>query len=97
MTNNMLSVPERLARNQYETDEEYSHIEVNQDAVRRLGAADLLVRCCAAHVYAREPDGSVSVEYAACLECGTCLAIAPPGTVKWCYPRGGHGISFREG
>jgi ferredoxin like protein len=55
------------------------------------------IACCPAHVYTEEPDGTISVEYAACLECGTCLAIAAPGALKWHYPRGGFGVQFREG
>jgi ferredoxin like protein len=42
-------------------------------------------------------DGSIGIEYAACLECGTCLAVAPAGVLTWHYPRGGFGVSFREG
>ncbi|MCG2797167.1 MAG: 4Fe-4S dicluster domain-containing protein [Cellulomonas sp.] len=90
------SVPERLARNRYDLDEE-PHIEVDQEAVRRTGAGPLLVRICPAHVYTAEPDGTVGVAWAACLECGTCLAVAPAGTVRWHYPRGGFGVAYREG
>jgi ferredoxin like protein len=90
-------VPERLARNRYITDEETSHIEVDQEALRASGAGMLLVRACAAHVYTMQPDGTVGVTYQACLECGTCLAIAPEGTLRWTYPRGGYGVSYREG
>ena len=42
-------------------------------------------------------DGTIGVEYAAGLECGTCLAMAPKGVLKWHYPRGSFGIMFREG
>jgi ferredoxin-like protein FixX len=45
----------------------------------------------------RVVGGHISVEYAACLECGTCLAVAATGALKWHYPRGGFGIQFREG
>jgi ferredoxin like protein len=92
-----LSVPERLARNRFETDDEESHIEVNQELVKATGCAKAIVNCCAAHVYTEEPDGSLSVEYAACLECGACLAVAAPGTLVWHYPRGGFGVQYREG
>ena len=91
------SVVARLARNAYNLDEEESHIEVDQELARATGAAQLLERVCPAHVYSTEEDGSVRVEYAACLECGTCLAVAPPGVLKWHYPRSGFGIMFREG
>lgn len=91
------SVPERLSHNHYVLDDELSHIEVDQDAARATGAGAVLERVCPAHVYHAEPDGTVRVEHAACLECGTCLAVAPPGVLRWHYPRGGYGVSFREG
>ncbi len=92
-----LSIPERLAKNRFELDEEESHIEINQQVVRATGCGRAIIDCCPAHVYAEETDGSISVEYAACLECGTCLAVAAPGALKWHYPRGGFGVQFREG
>lgn len=91
------SVPERLAKNRFELDEGENHIEVNQEVVKATGCGKTIVNCCSAHVYSEEADGSLSVEYAACLECGTCLAVAAPGALKWHYPRGGFGIQFREG
>ena len=90
------SVPARLSRNTYNLDEEESHIEVDQERARATGAGKLLERICPAHVYSVEEDGTVGVEYAACLECGTCLAIAPKGVLKWHYPRSGFGIMFRD-
>ena len=92
-----LSIPERLARNRFELDEEESHIEIHQQVVKATGCGRAIVDCCPAHVYSEEPDGSISVEYAACLECGTCLAVAAPGALTWHYPRGGFGVHFREG
>lgn len=91
------TVTERLARNQFATDEDGSHIEVDQEVAAATGAADILVAVCPARVYSKEPDGTIGVEYAACLECGTCLAVAPPGSLRWHYPRGGAGVQFREG
>ena len=44
-----------------------------------------------------EADGTISVEFAACLECGTCLAVAAPGALTWHYPEGAMGVMFREG
>ncbi len=43
------------------------------------------------------PGNARPVEYAACLACGTCLAVAAPGALKWRYPRGGFSVQFREG
>ena len=82
------SVSERLTANIYEVDEEESHISIDQELAKATGAGKLLERVCPAHVY---------IEYAACLECGTCLAVAPPGVLKWHYPRSMMGISYRQG
>lgn len=90
-------VQARLALDRFALDEEESHIVVHQDVVRATGCGRAIVDCCPAHVYTLEPDGSLSAEYAACLECGTCLAVAAPGALTWHYPRGGFGVAFREG
>jgi ferredoxin like protein len=91
------SITERLDRNRYETDEGQSHIEVDQAAARVSGAGPLLVRICPAHVYSMQSDGTIGVVYAACLECGTCRALAPAGVLVWHYPRSGMGVTYREG
>lgn len=91
------SVADKLAKNVYVVDEGNPHIEVNQVIAKLTGTGKLLVRVCPAHVYSEESDGTISVEYAACLECGTCLAVAAPGALSWRYPAGGMGIVFREG
>jgi ferredoxin like protein len=97
MTIELGTVAERLERNHYETDREVSHIEVDQAAAAAAGAGPLLARICPAKVYSLQADGSVGVLYAACLECGTCRALAPPGVLSWHYPRSGMGIAYREG
>lgn len=91
------TIAERLAVNRYETDEQESHITVDQEGVRRTGCAARLVAVCPAGVYALEADGTLSVEYAACFECGACSAVAPAEALDWHYPRGGAGIHLREG
>lgn len=94
---NLGTVTDRLARNTYNLDESASHIAVDQEAARATGAGQVLVLVCPAHVYTMSPDGTVGVNDAACLECGTCLAVAPPGVLQWHYPAGGAGIAYREG
>lgn len=91
------TIAERLARNTYLLDEQGSHIEVHQDRARATGAGPILVRVCPAHVYGLAPDGTITVASAACLECGTCLVVAPPGSLTWHYPSGGTGVVLREG
>lgn len=91
------SIPERLAKNRFVLDEEDNHIELDLEVAEATGTIDRIIAVCPAGVYSREPDGTVSVEYAACMECGTCLAVASPGALRWGYPRGGFGVQYREG
>ena len=90
------TVPERLAANRFVLDEEESHIQVDQELCRTTGTGKRIIAVCPAGVYS-EQDGDIVVDYAACLECGTCLAVASPGALTWTYPRGGFGVSLREG
>lgn len=91
------SVTELLALNRFNLDEEESHIEVDQEIARRTGTADRIIAVCPAGVYSKDANGDIAIEYAACLECGTCLAVAAPGALKWKYPRGSFGVQYREG
>lgn len=88
---------ERLARTAFDVDDERRHVHVHQDAARAAGLGPILERVCPAHVFHVDADGSIAVEDAGCLECGTCLAVAPPGTITWHYPRGGYGVAYRAG
>lgn len=90
------TVPERLAADRFVLDEDESHIEIDQELCRTTGSGKRIIAVCPAGVYS-EQDGKVVADYAACLECGTCLAVASPGALTWHYPRGGFGVSFREG
>lgn len=92
-----LTVPQRLTTTAFDLDEDHPHIHVDQERTRAAGFGPVLVAVCPAHVYAMDADGDVSVEVAACLECGTCRAVAPPGCLDWHYPPGGKGVRYREG
>ena len=53
---------------------------------------------CPGHLYSRsEETGEMVVEYAGCLECGTCLVACVPGSTLWVYPEGGFGVQYRYG
>mgnify|MGYP001358308225 CR=1 FL=1 len=93
----LVSIVERLGGNHYVLDEEQSHIQVDQEVIAATGTGRVLVRICPAHVYSEGADGQILVADAGCLECGTCLALMPAGTLRWHYPRGGFGVSFRQG
>ena len=39
----------------------------------------------------------MTVEYAGCLECGTCLIACNEGALSWSYPKGDYGVQYRFG
>lgn len=92
-----LTTSQRLDTTRFVLDDECPHIEVHQQAARAAGMGPVWERVCPAKVYAVAAGGEIRVDAAGCVECGTCLAVAAPGTLTWHYPRGGFGVSYREG
>lgn len=93
----LLGISERLAANRFITDEDESHISVDQESAKSTGMAKRLIAVCPAGVYGIAQDGTVTIEYAACMECGTCRAVDTEGVLQWRYPQGGFGVQYREG
>lgn len=93
----LLGTSERLAVNRFITDEDESHISLDRGSARSTGMAERLIAVCPAGVYRIAQDGTVTIEYAACLECGTCRAVDTEGVLHWRYPKGGFGVQYREG
>lgn len=61
-------------------------------------AARPCIPACPAELWARNDDtGEITVEFAGCLECGTCLLVCPLDAVEWRYPDGGYGVQYRYG
>ena len=92
----LTTIPQRLAADSFVIDEDESHITVDQELCRSTGTDKVLIAVCPAGVY-QERDGQLTADYAGCLECGTCFAVAAPGAIQWHYPRGGYGVNYREG
>jgi ferredoxin like protein len=93
---NRMSIQEKLSINKYELDEDHPHIEVNNEICNAVCKIRPCLHVCPAEVYT-EKDGDVMVDYAGCLECGTCKVACPHEALTWEYPRGGFGITYRYG
>ena len=50
---------------------------------------------CPANCFTDNGKGGIDYYYVGCLECGTCLIMCDQKAVRWNYPRGGYGISYR--
>ncbi len=91
-----MKVEEKLARNAIKNDKE-SHIKLDQK-ICEMCKAKVCVIVCPAHLYSKnEETGEMTVEYAGCLECGTCMIACISGAVSWQYPKGECGVRYRYG
>ncbi|UWG96681.1 4Fe-4S dicluster domain-containing protein [Dehalobacter sp. DCM] len=90
-----LTMADKLALNKFEVNEGEPHILINQEKCRTCGEKNCLF-ACPAQLYS-EQNGEITVEWAGCLECGTCLAVCTKDALSWKYPQGGFGIIYRQG
>ncbi|MHB1651991.1 MAG: ferredoxin family protein [Desulfitobacteriaceae bacterium] len=72
----------------------------------RIADGDVCLKCqdkpctliCPAHVYDWDNEEKrIAVGYEGCLECGTCRVGCPFSNILWEYPRGGFGVSWKNG
>lgn len=92
---NRLSLPDKLALDKFEVDEGEPHILIDNAKCLTCNPKSCL-HACPAGLYS-EQNGEITVEWAGCLECGTCKAICEKKALAWKYPRGGFGIIYRQG
>jgi ferredoxin like protein len=92
-----VNVTEKLTKNAIKSDAE-SHIAIDAEICRTRCTERYCIRVCPAELYEwnAEADRMV-VEYAGCLECGTCLVACRSDALSWRYPRGGYGVQYRYG
>ncbi|BAE85584.1 ferredoxin family protein [Desulfitobacterium hafniense] len=90
-----LSMADKLALDKFEVDEGESHIHLHNELCKSCKEKNCLL-VCPAGLYS-EQNGEIIVEWAGCLECGTCRAVCPQKAIEWIYPRGGFGIIYRQG
>jgi Ferredoxin-like protein len=90
-----LSLPEKLALNKFIVDEGHAHIIINNDICITC-TEKICLSVCPAGLFS-ENNRQISVEWAGCLECGTCKASCSNDALSWTYPNGGYGIVYRQG
>ncbi|MDR0489085.1 MAG: 4Fe-4S dicluster domain-containing protein [Propionibacteriaceae bacterium] len=91
-----VNVDAYLGLNKYEVDEGNPHIEVAPEPETELFKE--LVRICPAGLYKMDGDQPMSVDFAGCLECGTCRIVGAGAIIaSWRYPSATMGIEYRYG
>ena len=92
-----MKIDEKLALDDFKTDKG-SHIKINHPVCRTKCTLRPCLYVCPAHLYSyNEETDEMVVEYAGCLECGTCKIACVEEALEWSYPRGDYGIQYRFG
>lgn len=93
-----MKLDDKLYKVRFNTDKQ-SHIKIAKpDVCLNQCKKKFCTMICPAHVYDwDEEEKRISVGYEGCLECGTCRIACPFGNIQWSYPRGGFGVSWKNG
>jgi ferredoxin like protein len=97
MSIRIMEAPELLSLNKFNVDEEQAHIVLDKNICSKCQDKPCLL-VCPAVLYRLDKSGAITFDPAGCLECGTCRVMCKNrGIIKWEYPRGTFGVSFRYG
>jgi ferredoxin like protein len=92
-----MEVDEKLALDAFKNDSE-SHIRIKHEICRTRCNRRYCLYVCPAKLYRYDEElDEIQVEFAGCLECGTCRVGCRYEAVEWGYPRGGYGVRYRYG
>ncbi|HOV90088.1 MAG TPA: 4Fe-4S dicluster domain-containing protein [Syntrophorhabdaceae bacterium] len=92
-----MRVDEKLALDAFRTCKE-SHIKINHEICRTRCKIKYCLFVCPGHLYTlNEENNEIVVEFAGCLECGTCKIACSEGAIEWQYPNGEYGVQYRFG
>lgn len=98
MSDDQLSLQEKLGRNVFKIDQGSAHIEIDHEICRSKCINKACLYVCPANLYTyQEEEDEIFIDYEGCLECGTCLIVCKDEALTWEYPRAGHGIQYRFG
>lgn len=90
---------DKLFNLRYKTDETRSHLVIAEpDVCARVCQDKPCTIFCPVGVYKWEPlVERISVSYEKCVECGACRIGCPYYNIEWVYPRGGFGVTYKNG
>lgn len=93
-----MKLEDKLYLGRFNTDK-LNHIKIIDPLVCLEKCPDKpCTRFCPSHVYQWDEEAKrIAVGYEGCLECGTCRIGCPFGNIDWNYPRGGFGVSWKNG
>ncbi|MHC5039474.1 MAG: ferredoxin family protein [Planctomycetota bacterium] len=91
-----MKTDEKLTKNFFREDKE-SHIHIKVETCHTC-PFPACVQACPAGLYEFDKEKmEAKVEFAGCLECGTCRYICLLQAIEWNPPKGGFGVQYRYG
>lgn len=90
----IMALEDKLYTLKYSPDTK-SHLEPNLEDCKKCGRKPCTF-VCPAKVYEWQEDKMI-VNFENCLECGACRIACPYKSLKWEYPKGTKGVTFKLG
>jgi ferredoxin like protein len=90
-----MRITDKLALDAFKNDK-VSHIHLDQKICQGCKER-FCIYACPANLYSLNEKGEMAVEFAGCLECGTCMIACIYGSIQWTYPQSGFGVQYRCG
>ncbi len=91
----MTTHDEKMQTTRFKVDDT-PHIVVETEKCRTCEVRSCIT-VCPANLFVPLDDGSILFNYEQCFECGSCYFVcAEKKAIRWTYPKGGYGVTFRE-
>ncbi len=90
-------IEERLYSIRYKADDKSHLIIEDQDVCAHCETKECNFFCPADVYLWHDDEQMTSVAFENCIECGTCRIACPDYNIKWVYPTGGYGITYKFG
>lgn len=92
----MMRIEDKLYLIGYNVDHDFSHLDISDPEACKSCEKKQCTYVCPASVYTYdEKEDRISINYDACVECGTCRIACD--FISWKYPRGGFGVLYKFG
>ena len=95
MVSKQATLEEKLFTLGFRPDEE-SHLHIKDPELCTQCEGHPCTTLCPVEAYKLEGD-DITVSFEGCLECGSCRIGCPHDNIEWRYPRGGFGVTYKQG
>lgn len=91
-----MSIDDKLFKVKYVSDN-VSHLTPDPKKCKNCKAKSCTLVCPANVWEWDEETQNITVNYENCLECGACRIACDYQSIKWEYPKGNKGVTFKQG